>query len=67
LIIWEDQDRAYNFNQVETLKENIINSYLKVIDGCSHNVHLEKQDEFNTIVSKFLKKTNWYWLKCLAK
>jgi pimeloyl-ACP methyl ester carboxylesterase len=56
LIIWGDQDKAYNFNQVETLKENIINSGLRVIGGCSHNVHLEKLDEFNTVVSEFLKK-----------
>ena len=56
LIIWGDQDKAYNFNQVETLKENITNSDLRIIDGCSHNVHLEKPDEFNTIVSEFLKK-----------
>jgi pimeloyl-ACP methyl ester carboxylesterase len=56
LIIWGDQDKAYNFNQVETLKENIRNSDLRIIDGCSHNVHLEKPDEFNTIVSEFLKK-----------
>jgi pimeloyl-ACP methyl ester carboxylesterase len=56
LIIWGDQDKAYNFNQVETLKENITNSDLRIVDGCSHNVHLEKLDEFNTIVSEFLKK-----------
>ena len=56
LIIWGDQDKAYNFNQVETLKENITNSDLRIIDGCSHNVHLEKPDEFNRIVSEFLKK-----------
>jgi len=56
LIIWGDQDKAYNLNQVETLKENIINSDLRIVDGCSHNVHLEKPDEFNTIVSEFLKK-----------
>ena len=56
LIIWGDQDKAYNFNQVETLKENITNSDLRIVDGCSHNVHLEKPDEFNTIVSEFLKK-----------
>ena len=56
LIIWGDQDKAYNFNQVETLKENIINSDLRIVDGCSHNVHLEKPDEFNRIVSEFLKK-----------
>ena len=56
LIIWGDQDKAYNFNQVETLKENIINSDLRIVDGCSHNVHLEKPDEFNSIVINFLKK-----------
>ena len=56
LIVWGDQDKAYNFNQVEALNDNIPNSDLKIVKGCSHNVHLEKPDEFNTIVSKFLKK-----------
>tara|TARA_B110000196_G_scaffold282412_1_gene263641 strand:- start:106 stop:858 length:753 start_codon:yes stop_codon:yes gene_type:complete len=55
LIIWGDQDRAYNYNQVETLKNNILNSDLKIIKGCSHNVHLEKPNEFNGCVSEFLK------------
>jgi|TARA_B110001452_G_scaffold158609_1_gene132023 pimeloyl-ACP methyl ester carboxylesterase len=54
LIIWGDQDRAYNYNQVETLKEKIINSKLKIIKGCSHNVHLEKPEVFNNFVSEFL-------------
>jgi pimeloyl-ACP methyl ester carboxylesterase len=56
LIIWGDQDKAYNFNQVETLKNNIPNSDLKVIKDCSHNVHLEKPEEFNAVVEKFLIK-----------
>ena len=56
LIVWGDQDKAYNLNQVETLNNNIPNSDLKIIKGCSHNVHLEKPDEFNTVVEKFLKK-----------
>ena len=56
LIVWGNQDKAYNFNQVETLKNNISNSDLKIIDGCSHNVHLEKPDEFNIIVEEFLKR-----------
>ena len=55
LIIWGDQDRAYNFNQVETLNDNIPNSDLKIIKGCSHNAHLERPDEFNIVVEKFLK------------
>jgi len=57
LIIWGDQDRAYNHNQVETLKKNIPNSNLEIINGCSHNVHLEKPEEFNICVSDFLKKS----------
>ena len=56
LIIWGDQDKAYNFNQVETLYNNIPNSDLKIVKGCSHNVHLEKPDKFNKIVGDFLKK-----------
>ena len=56
LIVWGDQDKAYNFNQVETLNSNILNSYLKIIKGCSHNAHLERPDEFNKIVEEFLKK-----------
>ena len=56
LIVWGDQDKAYNFNQVETLNNNIPSSNLKIIKGCSHNAHLERPDEFNTIVSEFLKK-----------
>jgi pimeloyl-ACP methyl ester carboxylesterase len=54
LIVWGDQDKAYNFNQVETLNNSIPNSDLKIIRGCSHNAHLEKPDEFNRVVEKFL-------------
>ena len=56
LIVWGDQDKAYNFNQVEALNDNIPNSDLKIIKGCSHNVHLEKPNEFNMIIEEFLKK-----------
>ena len=55
LIIWGDQDKAYNYNQVKTLKDNIQYSDLVIIDGCSHNVHLEKPNEFNEVVSDFFK------------
>ena len=59
LIIWWDQDKAYNYDQVETLKNNISNSDLKIIKGCSHNAHLEKPAEFNKTVNEFLRST---WL-----
>ena len=57
LIVWGDQDKAYNVNQVKTLNDNILNSDLKVMKGCSHNAHLEKPDEFNTVIEEFLKKS----------
>ena len=57
LIIWGDQDKAYNYSQVETLNNNISDSDLIIIKGCSHNVHLEKPGEFNNTVNEFLKKT----------
>ena len=56
LIVWGDQDKVYNFDQVKTLNNNIPDSDLKIIKGCSHNVHLEKPDEFNITVGEFLKK-----------
>jgi len=56
LIVWGDKDKAYNFNQVETLNNNIPNSCLKIIKKCSHNVHLENPDKFNEIVEEFLKR-----------
>ena len=56
LIVWGDQDKAYNFNQVEILNNNIPNSQLKIIKGCSHNVHLEKPEEFNAVVEEFFIK-----------
>jgi len=57
LIVWGDQDKAYNVNQVKTLNDNILNSDLKVMKGCSHNAHLEKPEEFNTVIEEFLKKS----------
>ena len=56
LIIWGDKDVSYNFEQVDTLNKNIPNSDLAILKGCSHNVHLEKPQEFNKIVLNYLNK-----------
>jgi len=56
LIVWGDQDKSYNFEQIQTLKQNIVNSILSIFNGCAHNVHLEKSEEFNNTVLKFLNK-----------
>ena len=50
LIVLDDQDRAYNFDQVKTLNDNISSSDLKIIKGCSHNAHMEKSGKFNEII-----------------
>jgi len=55
LIIWGDKDVSYNFEQVDTLNKNIINSRLEIFKGCSHNVHLEQPQKFNEIVKNFLE------------
>ena len=56
IIIWGDKDKAYNFNQVDTLNKNISNSKIFIFKGCSHNVHLEKPKEFNKCILNFLNK-----------
>jgi pimeloyl-ACP methyl ester carboxylesterase len=54
LIIWGDQDKAYNFDQVDALNKNISNSKLIIFKGYSHNVHLEAPDKFNKYINDFL-------------
>ena len=54
LIIWGDQDKSYNLDQVKTLENNITASKLEIINGYGHNVHLEVPDKFNEILGKFI-------------
>ena len=54
LIIWGDQDKSYNFEQVQTLEKNIENSKLIIFKNCAHNVHLEQPDQFNKTIRDFL-------------
>ena len=56
LIIWGNLDKAYNYEQVKTLNENIKNSRLEIINDCSHNAHLENIEDFNNLVLNFLGK-----------
>jgi len=54
LIVWGDQDRSYNLDQVKTLEKKIQNSKLIIIKNCAHNAHLEQPDQFNNIIKDFL-------------
>ena len=54
LILWGDQDKSYNLEQVQTLEKNIENSKLIIFKNCAHNVHLEQADQFNKTIKNFL-------------
>ena len=54
LIIWGDQDKSYNFEQVQALEKNIENSKFIIFKNCAHNVHLEQADQFNKTIKNFL-------------
>ena len=56
LIVWGDKDKSYNLTQVKTLEKNIPNSLLVIFEGCAHNVHLEKIEEFNRTVFNFINE-----------
>jgi pimeloyl-ACP methyl ester carboxylesterase len=58
LIIWGDKDKSYDIEQITSLKKNILNSSLIIFKGCSHNVHLEKNEEFNRKIQDFLLKAH---------
>jgi pimeloyl-ACP methyl ester carboxylesterase len=54
LIVWGDQDKSYNLEQIQTLENNIKNSKLVIFKNCAHNVHLEQPDQFNHAIKDFL-------------
>jgi len=54
LIIWGDKDKSYNLTQIKTLEKGISNSSLVIFEGCAHNVHLEKIEEFNRTIFNFI-------------
>ena len=56
LIVWGNKDKSYNHDQVQTLNKNIPNSSLFIFEGCAHNVHLERPEEFNRTILNYLNK-----------
>ena len=47
LIVWGDQDKSYNLEQIKTLEKSIKKSKLVIFKNCAHNVHLEQPNQFN--------------------
>ena len=54
LIVWGDQDRSYNLEQIKILEKSIKKSKLIIFKNCAHNVHLEQPDQFNNTIKNFL-------------
>ncbi len=54
LILWGDQDRTYDWPQIETLWKLMPTTSLAVVPGCAHAVHLERPELFNHILGDFL-------------
>ena len=54
LIVWGDQDKSYNLEQIKTLEKSIKKSKLVIFKNCAHNVHLEQPDQFNNTIRNFL-------------
>ena len=55
LIVWGDQDKSYNLEQIQTLEKNIVKSKLVIFKKCAHNIHLEQPEEFNKTIRDYLK------------
>ena len=58
LIVWGNKDKSYDKKQIQILKIKILNSSLVIFNGCAHNIHLEKVNEFNNKINKFLEDSN---------
>lgn len=54
LIVWGDQDRSYQWAQVESLWRSIAGASLAVLPHCSHALHLEYPQIFHTLLLDFL-------------
>ena len=55
LIVWGNQDKSYNLEQIQTLEKNIVKSKLVIFKNCAHNVHLEQPEQFNKTIRDYLK------------
>lgn len=53
LLIAGERDRKFVAINEEML-ENIPHAALEVVEGAGHNIHLESQEKFDTIISEFL-------------
>lgn len=55
LVIWGQQDRVVPVAHAEIARQRIPNARVHIFDRCGHAPMIEKADEFNTLVSGFVK------------
>ncbi len=58
LIVWGDQDRSYQWPQIETMWRGIANASIAVLPNCSHALHLEYPQLFHSLLLDFLMKSS---------
>ena len=54
LIIWGKQDRILPVAHADVAAEGLPNNRLHIFDSCGHYPHLERPQEFNSVVLEFL-------------
>jgi len=54
LIVWGDQDRSYQWPQIEALWRGIAQASLAVLPHCAHALHLEYPQLFHSLLLDFL-------------
>ncbi len=56
LIVWGKQDRVIPVTQAEIAHRRISNAQLHIFDHCGHAPMIEKADEFNRLVTQFVRE-----------
>jgi 4,5:9,10-diseco-3-hydroxy-5,9,17-trioxoandrosta-1(10),2-diene-4-oate hydrolase len=57
LILWGQQDRVLPASHAQVATQRLPNSRLHIFDSCRHWPHLERAEEFNALVLKFLQNS----------
>lgn len=57
LIVWGAQDRLFPLAHAYAAHDHIRGSTLQVFDECGHCPHIEKADQFNELISDFLRRS----------
>ena len=54
VIIWGDKDRSLPVSQTKIFKKEIKDSKVRIVWGAGHNPHLEKTEQFLSILKEIL-------------